>query len=469
MAANEEIRFQDASALAELVRTKAVSPRELLAVYAEAIERLNPVLNAFVTLALDRAEREAMELERRLAAGEDPGPLAGLPLGVKDLENAEGLPTTFGSLAFRENVASFDDVHVARLKAAGAIVVGKTNTPEFGHLPYTTNDLFGPTRNPWDPERTPGGSSGGAAAALASGMVPLVTASDGGGSIRIPACYTGLFGLKPTFGLVPIAPRTPLPWLDISCYGPLTRTVRDAALFLDVVAGPHALDPTSLPRPVESYAAALEAPLPRLRIAFSRTLGVTRLQRDVEREFEAALAVLRDLGHEVEEIPDTIPETGGWWPRMAGFQALANLWDVYVERGEELTARYRETLDAAHDVSAAEFREFYTLRAQLVEWTAGLFERYDLLATPTLPTEAFAAEGPIPTELDGQPFNAIAFTYPFNFTGHPAVSLPAGWTDRGLPCGLQLVAPRFREELLLRVSREYEQARPWAHRLPPLR
>jgi len=465
----EELRFQDAPALTELVRRRQISPRELLQTFAAAIERLNPVLNAFVALALDRAEQEASELERRLAAGEDPGPLAGLPLGVKDLENVAGLPTTFGSRAFRENVAAFDDVHVARLRAAGAIVVGKTNTPEFGHLPYTTNDLFGATRNPWDPERTPGGSSGGSAAALASGMVPLVTASDGGGSIRIPACYTGLFGLKPTFGLVPIAPRTPLPWLDISCYGPLTRSVRDAALFLDVVAGPHPLDPTSIPRPVPSYVAAVAVRPARLRIACSRTLGVTRLQREVERAFDEAVRTLAELGHEVEEIPDTIAETGGWWPRMTGFQALASLWDVYVARGDEFTDRYRATLDAAHDVAAVDFREFYTLRAQLVEWTAGLFERYDLLATPTLPTEPFAAEGPIPTELDGQPFNAIAFTYPFNFTGHPAVSLPAGWTDGGLPCGLQLVAPRFREDLLLQVSREFEEARPWAHRLPPVR
>ena len=219
--------------------------------------------------------RQAKALAERLAGGEAGGPLAGLPLGVKDLENAAGFVTTKGSRLYRDNRVDFDDAHVARLKAAGAIIVGKTNTPEFGHIPFTDNELFGSTLNPWNLERTPGGSSGGSSAALASGMVPLATASDGGGSIRIPACYTGLYGLKPSQGRTPIAPRPMPTWLSISCYGPLTRSVRDAAIYLDVVAGPDPRDPESLPAPDVSYAETLEEPLPKLRIAFNETLGVT--------------------------------------------------------------------------------------------------------------------------------------------------------------------------------------------------
>ena len=400
----------------------------------------------------------------RLAAGEEVGPLAGLPLGVKDLENAAGFVTTKGSRLYRDNRVDFDDAHVARLRAAGAIVVGKTNTPEFGHIPFTDNELFGATLNPWNLERTPGGSSGGSSAALASGMAPLATASDGGGSIRIPACYTGLYGLKPSQGRTPIAPRPMPTWLSISCYGPLTRCVRDAAIYLDVVAGPHPGDPESLPPPDVSYADTLDEPLPKLRIAFNETLGVTRVQRDVLREVRAAAEAFADMGHEVEENHDEIPEMGGWWARVSAFQSLGQEWDNFSTRHDEFTARYIRQLDRALEVGPSDFQEFLRRRGELVAWTARLFERYDLLLTPTLPTEAFAPAGPIPREIEGERANAIAFTYPFNFTGHPAASVPAGLTDAGLPCGLQIVAPRHRDDLVLRASRAYEQARPF----PPL-
>ena len=306
-----DLDFAPAHELAALVRSRELSPVELMERSLARIEALNPSLNAFVQLDAEGALGEARALEQRLAGGEEAGPFAGLPLGVKDLENAAGFVTTRGSRLYRDNRVDFDDAHVARLKAAGAIVVGKTNTPEFGHIPFTDNELFGATRNPWNLERTPGGSSGGSSAALASGMVPLATASDGGGSIRIPACYTGLYGLKPSQGRTPIAPRPMPTWLSISCYGPLTRCVRDAAIYLDVVAGPHPADPESLPAPDVSYAGTLEEPLPKLRIAFNETLGVTRVQRDVLREVRTAAEAFAAMGHEVEETHDTIPEMGG--------------------------------------------------------------------------------------------------------------------------------------------------------------
>lgn len=456
--------YAPAHELAALVRARELSPVALMERSLARIAALNPALNAFVAIDAEAALREARALETRLAHGEPAGPLAGLPLGVKDLENAAGFVTTRGSRLYRDNRADFDDAAVARLKAAGAIVVGKTNTPEFGHIPFTDNDLFGPTRNPWDRERTPGGSSGGSSAALAAGMAPLATATDGGGSIRIPACYTGLYGLKPSHGRVPIAPRPLPPWLAVSCHGPLTRCVRDAALYLDATAGPHAGDPESLPPPERSFAETLDEPLPPLRIAFNETLGVTRVRGDVLREVRAAAAAFADMGHEVEENADAIPEMGGWWARLSAFQSLGLEWDNYLARHDEFTERYARQLDRALDVGPEDFREFLTRRGQLMAWTARLFGEYDLLLTPTLPTDAFAASGPIPSEVEGERVNGIAFTYPFNFTGHPAASVPAGLTDAGLPCGLQIVGPRHGDALVLRVSRAYEQARPF----PPL-
>ena len=459
-----DLDFADAHELAALVRTGELSPVALMERSLARIDELNPTLNAFVEVDADGAMRQAEALAERLAAGEEVGPFAGLPLGVKDLENAAGFVTTRGSRLYRENRVDFDDALVARLKAAGAIVVGKTNTPEFGHIPFTDNELFGATRSPWNLERTPGGSSGGSSAALASGMVPLATASDGGGSIRIPACYTGLYGLKPSQGRTPIAPRFMPSWLSISCYGPLTRCVRDAAIYLDVVAGPDPRDPESLPAPDISYAETLEEPLPKLRIAFNETLGVTRVQSDVLRQVRDAAEAFAAMGHEVEENHDTIPEMGGWWARVSAFQSLGQEWDNFSTRHDEFTARYIRQLDRALEVNPSDFQEFLRRRGQLVSWTAGLFEQYDLLLTPTLPTEPFAPAGPIPREIEGEPGNAIAFTYPFNFTGHPAASVPAGLTDNGLPCGLQIVAPRHRDDLVLRASYAYEQARPF----PPL-
>ncbi len=459
-----DLDYAPAHELAAKVRARDLSPVELMERSLARIEALNPRLNAFVEVDGEGALRQAQALETRLAEGEEAGPLAGLPTGVKDLENAAGFVTTLGSRLYRENRVDFDDALVARLKAAGAIIVGKTNTPEFGHIPFTDNELFGATRNPWNEERTPGGSSGGSSAALASGMTPLATASDGGGSIRIPACYTGLYGLKPSQGRTPIAPRRLPSWLSISCYGPLTRCVRDAAIYLDVVAGPHPADPESLPAPDVSYAGTLEEPLPKLRIAFNETLGVTRVQRDVLREVRAAAETFAAMGHEVEENDDAIAEMGGWWARVSAFQSLGLEWENYSTRHDGFTERYVRQLDRAVDVGPSDFQEFLRRRGELVAWTARLFERYDLLLTPTLPTEAFAPSGPIPREIEGEQANGIAFTYPFNFTGHPAASVPAGLTDSGLPCGLQIVGPRHRDDLVLRASYAYEQARPF----PPL-
>ncbi len=462
----DDLAFGSAHALAAAVRRRELSPVAVVEAALARIARLNPALNAFVTLRPEAALAEARALEARITRGEDPGPLAGIPFGVKDLEDLAGLPTTHGSVPFRHHVAASDSTQVARLRRAGAIALGKTNTPEFGYTAFTKNRVFGVTRNPWNLERTPGGSSGGSAAAIAAGLVPLATASDGGGSVRIPACYVGAFGLKPTFGRIPRGPFAFRDWIDTTCYGPITRSVEDAALFLDVVAGQDPHDPDSLPDPGYSYRERLDD-LPRgLRIAYSPTLGYARVADDVRREVEGAVAVVGEvLRRPIDPLPDRFTDAGFAWAALNAFQLHAELAPVLEAHRDEWGRGFLTGVDFGGRISAAEIGRHQQERLQLVEEVAGVFARYDLLLTPTLPTAAFAAGGPLPAGVGGErfesPIHAVAFTYPFNLTGHPAATVRAGFSDEKLPVGLQLVAERGREDLLLQVARAYERARPF--------
>jgi Asp-tRNA(Asn)/Glu-tRNA(Gln) amidotransferase A subunit family amidase len=457
----------DAARLAALVRAGEISPVESVQASLNRIAELNPALNAFVHVCADRALAEARAQESTIMRGEDPGPLAGVPFGVKDLEDVEGLPTTFGSVPFRGNVAKTDSVQVARLRTAGAICVGKTNTPEFGYTAFTRNRLFGASRNPWNLERTPGGSSGGSAAAIAGRLVPLATASDGGGSIRIPACYVGAFGMKPTFGRIPLGPD-PLGmarWVDTVCYGPLTRTVEDAALFLDVASGYDPCDPASLPKAPHSYCEALAAEPCRLRIAFSRDLGYGLVHPDVLAEVERAVGALRELGHNVNEVDLSLPDTGRAWAYMCGAENYAEIAHLVEGQEEQLGRAFWSGLTAAATLTTSQQGEFQRERYQLNAALADLFSRFDILLTPTMPTEAFGAAGPLPKGVGDRefesPLHMVAFTFPFNLSGHPAATVRAGIMKTGLPAGMQIVAERHRDDLVLQVARVYEQARPW--------
>lgn len=469
---NDSLFFASAVELAERVHERQLSPVELMRATLERIEHINPRLNAFVSLR-PAAElmAEARSVEERLTRNEAVGPLAGLPLGVKDLEDAVGLPTTHGSLLYKDHVPERDTIQVERLKRAGAIVIGKTNAPEFGYTAYTTNRVFGTTRNPWNLERTPGGSSGGSSAAVAGGLVALATASDGGGSVRIPACYTGLVGLKPTQGRIPWGPEEMLRGSACIVSGPLTRTVADAALWLDVTIGPHPLDPFSLPHPGYTYRERLEQPLRPLRIAYNPTLGYGRPETQVRREVEAALRALESAGHRVEPVDEAIPDIVFDWVRLMCAEDLGAI-APRLHDESLLDPGYLPGLAMARATTPTDLGQVQRVRTQLLGVLAQLFSRFDLLATPTVPTVAFPAEGPIPTEIDGEPITTpgggIAYTYPFNFSGHPAISLRAGLSDDRLPVGLQLVASRLREDLLLQIAHQYEQVRPWKGQWPEL-
>ncbi len=461
-----ELWFKPAYELAQAIRSRQLSPVELMEACLQRIEQVNPLLNAFIAMRPEEALADARASADRIAGGEEAGPLAGLPFGVKELEDAEGFPSTHASVPYKDEYPERDSVQVERMKNAGAILLGKTNSPEFGYTAFTKNLLFGVTRNPWNPERTPGGSSGGTSAAIASGMVPLATGSDGGGSVRIPACYTGCFGLKPSFGRIPKGPSVMLGWNDTSVYGPITRTVRDAALFMDAVVGAHPADPDSLPHPGYSYVEVLERTPKGLRIAWSPTLGYATVQHDVMREVTQAVRVFEKLGHQIEEVDRVIDgDPGLEWARVSGAETYARIHDKIEGHREEFGRAFLRGVETMRHLTPEKYGRAQRARTKLINDLWHFFERYDVLLTPTLPTEAFGARGRWPKEINGEkiksPLQAVVYTYPFNLSGHPAANVRAGLTDSGLPCGLQIVAPRHREDLILQLAYAYERERPW--------
>ncbi|MBW1700672.1 MAG: amidase [Deltaproteobacteria bacterium] len=465
------IYYKSAQELVQLVRSKELSPVELMGETLKRLEAVNPTLNAFVAIRAEQAMEEAKDMAERIASGDDPGPLAGIPIGVKDLEEVKGMVTSFGSIPYRDNLALQDSVQVDRLKAAGAIVVGKTNTPEFAFTGFTKNRLYGVTRNPWNKERTPGGSSGGSAAAVASGMVPLATGSDAGGSIRIPACYSGCFGLKPSNGRIPLAPMHLLYMSGVWTLGPLSRTVRDAALYLDCAAGYHPADPGSLPPPGISYVECLDKLPGGLRIGFSPTLGYALVEKDVMALVEQAVNAFEDMGHSIEIWEGQLPEVSQAWSDLTlcdiYAQVHTDLENIRSEMGRTLVT----SLDYAKGLSVNDYIGIQRIRIELNGALQEFFDRFDLLLTPTLPTEAFAAQGPPPKEINGHPIPllwAVAFTYPFNLSGHPAATVRAGFTETGLPAGLQIIGPRHRDDLVLQAAYAYEQACPWNDHWPDI-
>jgi aspartyl-tRNA(Asn)/glutamyl-tRNA(Gln) amidotransferase subunit A len=446
-----------------------LSPVELMQTTLDRIEATQPRLNAFTSMRDgDDLLADARASAERIARGEA-RPLEGVPLGVKDLEDAEGLVTSKGSLPFKDNLATRDSIQVERLRAAGAIVVGKTNAPEFGYTAITKNLVFGSTHNPWNLERSPGGSSGGTSAAIAGGVIPIGTASDGGGSVRLPAAMTGCFGLKVSYGRIPHGPDKIWVTIDTAVHGPLTRTVEDAALHLDLVAGPHPLDPNSLPPAGLSYRDTLRD-LPRgLRIGFSPDLGYTPVQSDVAEVVGDEAAVFAELGHEVELVKGGPPAVGRDWGLVNSFEAAGMLAEYLPERESEFGRAFIWGVKQGWRMTPERWAEAGRRREELSRWCAETFERYDLLLTPTLPFDPPPAKGPFPKEIEGQTLpdaGVGAFTIPFNLSLHPAGTVRAGLSQAGLPVGLQIVAPRHRDDRVLQAAWAFEQVRPWADEWP---
>ena len=454
-----------------LLERGELSAVELMQTTLARIDAANGALNAFVAFReRDALLADAAAADARIARGEA-RPLEGIPLGVKDLEDAAGLVTSEGSVPFKDNLAERDSVQVSRLRAAGAIVVGKTNAPEFGYTAITKNLLFGVTRNPWNLERTPGGSSGGSSAAIAGGLIPMVTASDGGGSVRLPASMTGCFGLKVSFGRIPNESKGLWTTGDMAVHGPLTRSVEDAALHLDVTVGAHPLDPNSLPHPGSSYRAILDELPAGLRIGWSPDLGYAVVQSDVGEVAYDAARVFEELGMGFDELKTGMPELGYDWGLLNAFEMLGRLAPLLPEHEHEFGRAFLRGTRAGSRMTPEIYGDLRRRREQLNRWCADVFERFDLLLTPTMPFDPPPAGGPFPAETEGrkQPFASVgSFTIPFNLSWHPAATVRAGFSRAGLPVGLQIVGPRHRDDLVLQAARAYERVRPWHAKWPTL-
>jgi len=451
--------------LIETIRKRKASPVELMKAVLSRIEETNPDLNAVVTVRDQEVLlAEASEAENRIM-NKAARPLEGIPFGVKDLEDVEGIVTTLGSLPFRDQLAERDSTQVARLKAAGAIVVGKTNTPEFGFGAITKNLVFGVTRSPWNLEHTPGGSSGGSAAALTACVLPMVTGSDGGGSIRIPASFTGAFGLKPSFGRIPRGPFKQWSYADTSHYGPITKTVEDAAFFMDQVVGYSPDDPSSLPHPQISYLDTVRENLPKpLRFGYAPDFGYAVVQSDVSAAVENGVRMFEKMGHLVEEVKGGPPLIGMDWNLISSFENVSRLHPLLPEHEADFGQAYMTVLKNVWNMTPERWGEAARKRNQVNDWCAEFFSRCDILITPTVSYDPPPAKGPYPEETEGRkqvPAAVGVFTIPFNQSGHPAATVRVGMSKAGLPIGLQIVGPRHRDDLVLQVARAYENQRPW--------
>jgi Asp-tRNA(Asn)/Glu-tRNA(Gln) amidotransferase A subunit family amidase len=443
--------------LAASVREGRVSSRELVAESLARIDQHDGPVNAVVLIVPDEAAAAADAIDARVAAGEDPGPLAGLPLLVKDNEDTVGLPTTFGTRLWDPVAAERDCEVVGRLKAAGAVVVGKTNLPEFAFEGFTSNERFGDTRNPWALDWTPGGSSGGSSAALAMGLAPIATGTDGGGSVRIPASFCGLVGLKPTNGLIG---RDPLPsWIDLSTKGPMTTSIEDASLLFDVMRGPAAGDPTALP--AWSWR---EGAWPARILATPRMTDYGPLPEGIQASWEAALANLESAtGLPIEPIAPPFPEQlDSDWLLMVGVEELAWIGrDVLHEGGDRIGAIARGYLEYSERTTADEYVAARRRRYGFVRMMDELLGADAILVSPTMPVEGFYADGRMPGKEEPGTDTASYNTQTANTTGHPALSVPAGVSANGVPFGLQITGPRFADDMVMAVGAAWEAANPW--------
>ncbi|RJP33821.1 MAG: amidase [Actinobacteria bacterium] len=470
----EETAWLDATAQAELVRSKEVKPIELVEAAIERIERLNPQLNAVITPMYD--------LAREGAAGELPrGPFTGVPFLLKDLMAAYGgVRMAWGSAFLRDNIPDYDSELVVRLKRAGLLVLGKTNTPEFGILPTTEPHLFGPTRNPWDTTKTTGGSSGGSAAAVASGMVPMAHANDGGGSIRIPASCCGLFGLKPTRARNPLGPSMGDAISGLVAEHAVTRSVRDSAALLDATSGPDLGDPYWAPPPARPFLEEVGAPPGKLRIAYTCEAQGAVAQEDCARAVEDAAGLCAELGHEVEEKALEV-NVEALTPLFMTLWSAAQTWTaagMALITGKTPTPDQFETLtwalvEMGKGFSASDYLMAVTGLQGITRDLARQAADYDLWLTPTL------AEPPVPLgTFESPPDNPlygivraagfVPFTPICNITGQPAMSVPLYWNGEGLPIGVHFIAKFGDEATLFRLAAQLEEARPWADRHPPV-
>lgn len=468
---DEELAFTPAWRLREMVANRKVSPVQLVEFYLRRIDELNPRLNAYLTIMADEALASAKAAEQAVLRGGNLGPLHGVPISIKDLELTRGTRTTFGSYIFKDRVPDSDSIVVERVRRSGAIILGKSNTPEFGLSASTENRLGEPCRNPWDTTRTPGGSSGGAGAALAAGLCPLAVGSDGGGSIRIPCSFTGTYGIKPTQGRVPrygsYGKPAPNPFAQS---GSMANTVRDAALLLQVLCGFDSRDPVSLRVPSPDLDSGLDRGVKGLRVGWSADLGYAAVDPRVVEVTSQAAKIFGELGATLDEakleVGDPFPN---FWTVFATNAYTSYAW-LLEERAADLADYTREAFEFGAGTTGREYAAALRYIDGLRCRADDLMEQFDLVATPVTAVPAFPI-GQRPKTIAGRKvdplWGVMPFTFIFNMTGQPAASIPCGFIE-GLPVGLQVVGRRGEDATVLRASAAFEQSRPWLDRHPAI-
>ncbi|MEM8976653.1 MAG: amidase family protein [Pseudomonadota bacterium] len=472
----QELAYMSASELAHQIRERRLSPVELTSAILERAERSQPVLNAFITICADQAMADASKAESAVMNNEELGPLHGVPITVKDLVNTAGVKTTFGSYIFENNVPKTDAVSVARLKSAGAIVIGKTTTPEFGHKPLTEAPLFGRTRNAWSSEHTSGGSSGGAATATAAGIAPLAISTDGGGSTRIPAACNGVVGFKKSLGLVP-HDTAPDAYGNTSYIDPTARTVRDCALMLEAMAGADSSDPHSYFLPSTGFVDAVDAAsdLSGIRMRWRPFVGNTMVDDEVLAGCEDAARSFADFGASLSDMEDDFKPTEPVFQLLWSSLLNARYRKFVPEFGDRMSETLLRQMEQGQAATGEEVLNCIFTRTEIYRQVQSWFEDADILVMPTLARTALSIDHDFFGDviINNKPAGTVRqawypYTHPFNLSGNPAITLPAGFSSDGLPFAIQLVGRRGEDALLLRAAALFEQARPWADRRPDI-
>ena len=468
-----DLAYLPATEIRSMITEKQVSSVEMTQLYLDRIEALDSQFNSYLTVTSDLALETAAKADRAVARGDDLGPLHGLPISIKDLEMTEGIRTTSGSLIFADRIAAYDSVVVERVKRAGGVILGKTNTPEYGLLGHTENRLGDHCRNPWNTERTTGGSSGGAGASVAAGLCALATGSDGGGSIRIPAGFCGIYGIKPTQGRISyyLGPGADPASNLFSQPGPMTRTVADSALLLQVLAGRDPRDPGALRDEPDDYVAALSKGVEGMRIGWSADFGFAAVEPEVRDSAAAAARAFEDLGCVVEEIDVVLNSPfEQFWPLFTAIM-YARVAGVVDEHWDKLSWYAQESLETGRNITGAEFVNALGHVDVMKSQFADAFDKYDLILTPTLATPAFPVGDP-PAMIDGQDvhwfWGYTPYTMPINMIGSTAASIPCGFSSDGLPIGLHVIGPAGGEATVFAASAAFEEARPWIQHRPPV-
>ncbi|MFX1529389.1 MAG: amidase [Promethearchaeota archaeon] len=467
----ENIFFIPAYKLVDTIKSQIITAEEITERFIERIEKLNPILNAYCTLSFDLARRKAKDIDKKIKNNEDLGLLAGIPTALKDDIEVKNIRTTFGSMIFENYFPKEDEAVVKRLKDAGVIILGKTNMPEQGFKGVTDNLLFGATKNPWNLEKTPGGSSGGSAAAIAAGIATLAIGSDGGGSIRIPSSFCGIYGFKPSFGRIP---QDTLRFFGNSGslvhIGPIVRYVKDAALMMDVICGEDDSDRYSLPKASFSYNEKINMIPKKLKIGYSLDLGFAKvIDHEVKEKVIEGIQRFEDLGSQTEladiklnkadETMWVLWNVGYAYALKSYLKEFKDKIDPELLRTIEIGSTYTVT-----DVKAAELQ-----RERIYEAICKALNKLDLLITPTTACLPFGLMRSAPEKIDDKeisPLDWIPFTYPFNMSGHPVASIPVGWSKDGLPIGMQIIGKRLNDLIVLQASKAYEEIFPWQSKVP---